>query len=60
MLVTHHLEDIIPEIDRVILLRQGRVHAEGPKGQILTAPNLASLFGTELDVFQRDGFYHAW
>jgi len=60
VLVTHHLGDIIPEIDRVILLRQGRVHAEGPKGQILTAPNLASLFGTELDVFQRDGFYHAW
>jgi iron complex transport system ATP-binding protein len=60
VLVTHHLEDIVPEIDRVILLRQGRIHAAGAKEQILTAANLSSLFGTELDVFQREGFYHAW
>ena len=29
LMVTHHLPDILPEIDRVILLRQGRVFADG-------------------------------
>src|SRR5262249_46285681 len=44
VLVTHHLADIIPEIERVILLRQGRLIADGPKEDILTAPRLSELF----------------
>ena len=60
VLVTHHLEDIIPEIERVILLKQGSIHAEGPKAEILTANNLSSLFGIPVNVAQRHGFYHAW
>lgn len=37
LLVTHHLDDIIPEIERVIVLREGRVVADGPKQQALPA-----------------------
>src|ERR1700722_17384571 len=36
VLVTHHLADIIPEIDRVVLMRGGRVEADGPKVLLLT------------------------
>ena len=60
LLVTHHLDDIIPEIDRVVLLRKGRVHADGPKRKVLTAGPLSELFGVPVNVFERDGFYHAW
>jgi iron complex transport system ATP-binding protein len=60
LLVTHHLDDIIPEIDRVVLLRNGRVHADGPKTEVLTSGPLSELFGVEVDVFERNGFYHAW
>lgn len=60
LLVTHHLDDIIPEIDRVVLLRHGRVVVDGPKEDILTTGRLSALFGVELDVVQRRGYYHAW
>lgn len=60
LLVTHHLPDIIPEIDRVICLRQGRVFLDGPKHSILTEDNLRELFGVPLRVEHRDGYYVAW
>jgi iron complex transport system ATP-binding protein len=60
LLVTHHLDDIIPEIERVILLRQGAVFADGPKEEVLTSECLSELFGIAVEVFERDGFYHAW
>ncbi len=60
LLVTHHLDDIIPEIDRVVLLRDGRVQQDGPKQQVLTSPILSSVFQAPLEVFERDGYFHAW
>jgi iron complex transport system ATP-binding protein len=60
ILVTHHLADIIPEIDRVILLKKGRVFADGPKEKILTAENLSQLFGVKVELARREGYYHAW
>lgn len=60
LLVTHHLPDIIPEIDRIICLRGGRVFRDGPKHEILTETNLSELFGVPLRVEQRDGYYVAW
>jgi iron complex transport system ATP-binding protein len=60
VLVTHHLDDIVPEIDRVILLRDGRVYQDGPKQQILTADVLSDAFRVRVEVVVRDGFYHAW
>ncbi len=60
LLVTHHLDDIIPEIDRVVLLRDGTVFADGPKSEVLTSDRLSSMFGVTVEVIQRQGFYHAW
>lgn len=60
LLVTHHLDDIIPEIERVIVLRQGVVVQDGPKAEVLTSDRLSSTFGVPVDVLQREGFYHAW
>lgn len=60
LLVTHHLDDIIPEIERVIVLRQGIVVQDGPKAEVLTSERLSNTFGVPVDVLQRDGFYHAW
>jgi iron complex transport system ATP-binding protein len=58
--VTHHLPDILPEIDRVILLRQGRVFADGAKSELLTTKRLTELFGLPVQVARRDGYYHLW
>lgn len=60
MLVTHHIADILPEIDRVLMMRAGRIIADGSKEELLTAARLSDLFATEIQLHQRDGFYHAW
>jgi iron complex transport system ATP-binding protein len=60
LLVTHHLPDIIPEIDRVILLQKGRIFADGDKQQLLSAERLTQLFGLPVELARRDGYYHLW
>src|SRR6202165_3094609 len=60
LLVTHHLPDIIPEIDQIILLQNGRVFADGGKQQLLTAERLTQLFGLPVELARRDGYYHLW
>jgi iron complex transport system ATP-binding protein len=35
VLVTHHIEEIIPEIGHVVLLREGRMLAQGPRAAML-------------------------
>ena len=57
LLVTHHVSEIIPEIARVVLLREGRIVADGPKEEMLTSERLSALFGTDIQIARRDGFY---
>ena len=57
LLVTHHVDEIIPEIGRVILLRRGRVASDGAKADILTAPHLGHAFDASLQVNQSGGYY---
>ena len=58
LLVTHHVDEIIPEIGRVILLRHGRVAADGAKAAVLTAAELGRTFDAPLAVEQAGGYYH--
>lgn len=60
ILVTHHLPDIIPEIDRVVVLAEGRVVRDGRKASVLTSGVLSEAFGVPVDVQERGGFYAAW
>src|SRR5262249_15204352 len=54
LLVTHHVSEIIPEIERVILLRAGRVMADGAKNRVLTEKNLRELFGVSVRLEKSD------
>jgi iron complex transport system ATP-binding protein len=58
LLVTHHVSEIIPEIDRVLLLKNGHIIADGPKRAILSAARLSELFGLPLQVAMADGYFH--
>jgi iron complex transport system ATP-binding protein len=60
LLITHHIADILPEIGRVILMREGRIVADGGKHQLLTGAVLSELFGVKVELTERDGFFHAW
>jgi len=60
LMITHHIADILPEIGRVILMRDGRIVADGAKEKLLTAEVLGELFGVRVEVTERDGFFYAW
>lgn len=60
ILVTHELADIVPEIQRVVLMSSGHVVADGPKEEILQVDRLAKLFGVSVEIARRDGHYHLW
>jgi iron complex transport system ATP-binding protein len=60
VMVTHFLSDLIPEIERVILMQRGKIVADGPKREILTARRLSELFGLKVDLAERDGYYNLW
>jgi iron complex transport system ATP-binding protein len=59
VLITHHIDEIIPEIERVILLRDGRIAAAGAKRSVLTAERLSSLFSAPIAIEENDGYYYA-
>lgn len=56
LLVTHYPEDIIPEIQRLLLVKEGRIIADGPKRQLLTDSAMSSLFDIPLQV-HKEGEY---
>ncbi len=60
VMITHNLSDIIPEIQRVVLIRHGKVVQDGEKDRILTDGSLSALFGVKLEVLRRDGYYYCW
>jgi len=60
LLVTHELADVVPEIQRVVLMNRGRVVADGPKEEILQVERLSALFGVNVEMARRDGHYHLW
>ena len=57
ILVTHRVEEIIPEIESVVLLRRGRVAAAGPKAATLTSANLTAVFEAPIALAEAGGYY---
>jgi iron complex transport system ATP-binding protein len=60
ILVTHHIADIIPEIDRVLMMRDGRIVGDGSRDEMITEQRLYDLFGVRVTVKEKDGYLHAW
>jgi iron complex transport system ATP-binding protein len=58
VLVTHHVSEIIPEIERVVLLQKGQVLADGRKDELLTNDRLSELFGVPVKLFREDGYFY--
>ncbi|MDH4080738.1 MAG: ribonuclease HI [Nitrospira sp.] len=59
LLVTHHLHEIPPEIDRVIFLKEGKVLADGQKSSLLTNDHVSTLFESKIALVQAKGWYQA-
>ena len=58
ILITHHIDEIVPEIERVILLREGRIVAAGSKRSVLTAECLSDLFKAPVALEENDGYFY--
>ena len=59
VLVTHHVEEIPAGITHALLLRDGRVVAQGKAAEVLTAQHLSTAFGLPLAVHDEAGRYYA-
>ena len=59
ILITHHIEEIVPEIDRVILVSEGKIAAAGSKRDILTSAHLSKLFNAPIVLEESDGYFYA-
>ena len=57
--VTHHVEEIVPAVERVVLLKDGKVAFDGPKREMLTDAKMSDVFGAPVFVSERDGRYYA-
>jgi iron complex transport system ATP-binding protein len=60
VLVTHHLGDIPPEIERVILMRAGRIVGDGPRQELLTEARLSELFHAPVRIGRDEQWLHSW
>jgi iron complex transport system ATP-binding protein len=59
LLVTHQLNEIPPDVSRVVLLRQGKIVADGEKSQVLTEEHLFRAYDTRIRVSKVGGYYLA-
>lgn len=60
IIVTHHLDEIPPEIGRVVVLDRGTIAADGPKESVLAPELLSRVYGTPIAVAEIDGHYLAY
>lgn len=60
VMVTHYLGDILPEIHRVILMRDGRIVGDGPREELLTEPRLSELFAAPVRIGREGEWLHSW
>lgn len=59
IIVTHYLTDILPEVKRVILMKDGRFVLDGEKEKVLSEKNLNALFNTKISLKKSNERYFA-
>jgi iron complex transport system ATP-binding protein len=60
IIVTHHLNEIPPEVGRIVLLDRGTIAADGPKAEVLVPDLLSRVYGTAIALAEVDGHYLAY
>jgi ABC-type cobalamin/Fe3+-siderophores transport system ATPase subunit len=59
ILVTHHLDELPRSVDRVVLLKQGKVFDSGSPDRVLTSDHLSRLFDCRVKIVRQDGRFVA-
>lgn len=58
VMATHHVNEVLPEIERVVFLKNGQLVADGLKRDLFTSNNLSDLYSTGIHLSEQHGFYH--
>lgn len=58
ILVTHHIEEIFPEISNIVLINNKTIAKQGNKEEILTSENLSEIFGIDITIQQENNRYY--
>ncbi len=59
ILVTHQIFEIIPEINRIILMKDGKIAFDGGKKDACTEKLMSSIFSVPVQIHQKDGYYYS-
>lgn len=57
VMVTHHVEEILPCLTHVLLLKDGKIHTSGEKNDVLTSEALSEIYGAEVELTDKNGRY---
>lgn len=57
IIITHHVEELSPRTEQVMLMRGGRITLSGPPAQVITPENLSATFGCKVFVKRISGRY---
>ena len=57
VMVTHELTDIPSSVKRIVMVKDGRILADGPKEELLTDSKVSELYGEDIKVESHNGIY---
>ena len=60
VIITHDLSQVLPEINKIVFMKDGKIVETGKKKDMLTEKKLSALYGKEVYLDQRNGLYSAW
>jgi iron complex transport system ATP-binding protein len=55
MMITHHVEEVLPQFERALLIGEGRIVAAGSTGEVVTAASLAKTYGVSVAQLVEQG-----
>ena len=58
ILVTHHIEEIFPEVSHIALVHNKTIFKQGTKEDILTSSNLSEIFDIKIDLEKENDRYY--
>jgi len=58
VMITHELEDIPKDVTRVIMIKNGKIFADGPKENMLVSETVSELYDMKIRVTEHSGSYH--
>lgn len=60
VLITHDLSQVLPSINKIVFMKNGKIIETGNKENMLTEEKLSKLYNKDVYIDKRNGLYSAW